>query len=133
MILCVNGLSVVLVELKSPSREETDASEGYENEELIAITKKLADTLRKNRTIDRQKRDSTRAKMRIMIKKLLKKHRYPPEGMDDAGQTVMMQCELWTDNNDMGSESNIVNFHNLVKHGNDVRVAAERLEEYGGR
>ena len=36
-----------------------------------------------------------------MIKRLLKKHRYPPEGMDDAVQTVMTQCELWTDNNDM--------------------------------
>ena len=70
----------------------------YENEELIAITKELADTLRKNKTIDWQKRERARAKMRIMIKKLLKKHRYPPEGMDDAVQTVMTQCELWTDN-----------------------------------
>ena len=73
----------------------------YENEELIAITKELADTLRKNRTIDWQKRDSARARMRMMIKRLLKKHRYPPEGMEDAVQTVMTQCELWTDNNDM--------------------------------
>ena len=32
-----------------------------------------------------------------MIKKLLKKHRYPPEGMDYAVQTVMTQCELWAD------------------------------------
>ena len=40
----------------------------YENEELIAITKELADTLRKNRTIDWQKRDSARARMRMMIK-----------------------------------------------------------------
>ncbi|MDY5002132.1 MAG: type I restriction endonuclease subunit R [Eubacteriales bacterium] len=70
----------------------------YENEELIAITKELADTLRRNRTIDWQKRDSARAKMRMLIKKLLKQHRYPPEGMDDAVQTVMLQCELWTDN-----------------------------------
>ena len=38
-----------------------------------------------------------------MIKCLLKRHRYPPEGMDDAVQTVMTQCELWTDNNDMES------------------------------
>lgn len=75
----------------------------YENTELIAITKELADTLRKNRTIDWQKRDSARAKMRMMIKRLLKRHRYPPEGMDDAVQTVMTQCELWTDNNDMES------------------------------
>lgn len=85
----------------------------YENEELIAITKELADTLRKNRTIDWQKRDSARAKMRMMIKKLLKEHKYPPEGMDDAVQTVMTQCELWTDNNDMGeNEKNIVSFSN---------------------
>ena len=70
----------------------------YENDELIAITKELADTLRKNKTIDWQKRESARAKMRMLIKKLLKKHKYPPEGMDDAVQTVMTQCELWTDN-----------------------------------
>ena len=70
----------------------------YENDELIAITKELADTLRKNKTIDWQKRESARAKMRMLIKKLLKKHKYPPEGMEDALQTVMTQCELWTDN-----------------------------------
>lgn len=70
----------------------------YENDELIAITKELADTLRKNRTIDFQKRESARARMRMLIKKLLKKHKYPPEGMEDAVQTVMVQCELWADN-----------------------------------
>lgn len=70
----------------------------YENDELIAITKELADTLRRNKTIDWQKRESARAKMRMLIKKLLKKHKYPPEGMEDAVQTVMTQCELWTDN-----------------------------------
>lgn len=31
------------------------------------------------------------------IKKLLRKYKYPPEGMEDAVQTVMIQCELWTD------------------------------------
>ena len=81
----------------------------YENEELIAITKELADTLRRNKTIDWQKRESARAKMRMLIKKLLKKHKYPPEGMEDAVQTVMIQCELWTDNNDMVEEK-VVNF-----------------------
>ena len=70
----------------------------YENDELIAITKELTETLRKNKTIDWQKRESARAKMRMLIKKLLKKHKYPPEGMEDAVQTVMTQCELWTDN-----------------------------------
>ena len=88
----------------------------YENEELIAITKELADALRNNRTIDWQKRDSARAKMRMMIKKLLKKHKYPPEGMDDAVQTVMLQCELWTDNTNMMGER--------------VSNYASRLDEY---
>ena len=70
----------------------------YENDELVAITKELTEALRKNKTIDWQKRENARAKMRMMIKKLLKKHKYPPEGMEDAVQTVMTQCELWTDN-----------------------------------
>ncbi len=70
----------------------------YENEELITITKELTESLRKNRTIDWQKKDSARAKMRMLVKKLLKQHNYPPEGMEDAVQTVMTQCELWSDN-----------------------------------
>ena len=70
----------------------------YKNEELIAITKELTDTLRKNKSIDWQKKESARAKMRMLIKKLLKRYKYPPEGMEDAVQTVMIQCELWTDN-----------------------------------
>lgn len=73
----------------------------YENDELVAITKELTDTLKKSRTVDWQKKDSARAKMRMMIKKLLKKHKYPPEGMEDAVKTVMLQCELWTDNQDL--------------------------------
>lgn len=70
----------------------------YENDELIAITKELTETLRKNKTIDWQKKETARAKMRMLIKRLLKKHKYPPEGVEDAVQTVMIQCELWTDN-----------------------------------
>ena len=70
--------------------------------------------------------------MRIMIKKLLKKHRYPPEGMDDAVQTVMTQCELWTDNNDM--RENVVNFHKPVPYTyaeQQVLKVAEDQAPYG--
>lgn len=106
----------------------------YENEELIAITKELADTLRRNKTIDWQKRESARAKMRMLIKKLLKKHKYPPEGMEDAVQTVMTQCELWTDNNDMGEEK-VVDFrkagYTYMQEKNDVLMVAEKREVYG--
>ena len=118
----------------------------YENEELIAITKELAEALRNNRTIDWQKRDSARAKMRMMIKKLLKKHKYPPEGMDDAVQTVMTQCELWTDNNDMTSMSDVsdrvVSYSNrlneyahatydMSKYRKDTLMVAENTPVYG--
>ena len=70
----------------------------YSDEELVALTKELTDTLRKNKTIDWQKKESARAKMRMIVKKLLKKYRYPPEGQEDALKTVISQCELWTDN-----------------------------------
>lgn len=69
----------------------------YQNEELVAMTHELADMLRKNRTIDWQKKESARAGMRRMVKKLLKKYKYPPEGMEDAIATVIGQCEMWTD------------------------------------
>lgn len=63
----------------------------------MAMTHELADMLRKNRTIDWQKKDSARAGMRKMIKHLLKKYDYPPEGGEDAVATILRQCELWAD------------------------------------
>jgi type I restriction enzyme R subunit len=101
----------------------------YENDELIAITKELTETLRKNRTIDWQKRDSARAKMRMMIKRLLKKHKYPPEGMDDAVTTVMLQCELWTDNNDM--EQRAVSYMDFTRKPQNLQMVAEEVVPYG--
>ncbi len=69
-----------------------------DNDVLVALTHELADMLRKNRTIDWQKKESARAGMRRMVKKLLKKYDYPPEGYDEAIATVIGQCEMWTDN-----------------------------------
>ena len=69
----------------------------YQNNELIDLTRELTEMLRKNRTIDWQKKVSSRAAMRKMVKRLLKKHRYPPEDYDTAIDTVIDQCELWTD------------------------------------
>jgi len=104
----------------------------YENEELIAITKELADTLRKNRTIDWQKRDSARAKMRMLIKRLLKHHKYPPEGMDDAVQTVMTQCELWADNNELGERVNAYSdrLNQYVNKTYDMGMVTEPKTDY---
>lgn len=70
----------------------------YEHKALIDLTKELTDLLRKNRTINWQRKESVRADMRKLVKRLLRRHEYPPEGMDDAVQTVISQCEMWTDN-----------------------------------
>jgi hypothetical protein len=60
----------------------------------------LTEGLRKNRKIDWNKKTSARAKMRLMVKKLLKIHKYPPEGQEQALETVMAQCNQWADNED---------------------------------
>lgn len=70
----------------------------YENDELIGLTKELTEALRKNSTIDWQKKESARAGMRRMIKRLLKRYKYPPEEQPVAMDTLMRQCELWADN-----------------------------------
>ena len=73
----------------------------YDNDQLVAITKELTEMLRKNRTVDWQKKETARAKMRSMVKRLLKKYKYPPEGQEEALKTVISQCEMWTDNADI--------------------------------
>lgn len=70
----------------------------YQNNELLDLTRELTEMLRKNRTIDWQKKETARASMRKMVKHLLKKYKYPPEDYDTAISTVISQCEMWTDN-----------------------------------
>ncbi len=69
----------------------------YTNDELVEMTRELTDMLRRNKTIDWQKKESARANMRRLVKRLLKRHRYPPEGQEEALETVIRQCENWTD------------------------------------
>ena len=69
----------------------------YDNDQLVAITKELTEMLRANKTVDWQKKETARAKMRSMVKRLLKKYKYPPEGQAEALETVIRQCENWTD------------------------------------
>lgn len=104
----------------------------YTNDQLIAMTRELTDLLRKNRTIDWQKKETARASMRKMVKRLLKKYKYPPEGVDDAIQTVMTQCELWTDNTDMShmeaAKATVYNFGDYQQNDNLPMVAEEPIE-----
>lgn len=69
----------------------------YTNEQLVAITKELTEALRKNRTIDWQKKESARAGMRSIVKRLLRKYKYPPEEAQNALDIVIAQCERWAD------------------------------------
>ena len=70
----------------------------YTNEQLIAITRELTDALRTNKTIDWTMKESARAGMRRIVKRLLKKYKYPPEGQEAALETIMTQCEMWSQN-----------------------------------
>lgn len=103
----------------------------YTNDQLVALTKELTDALRRNRTIDWNLKESARAKMRLMVKKLLKKYKYPPEGVEYAIKTVITQCELWTDNS--GEEEHTYRFRHEYETSNEAELpmAAEGLSRYG--
>ena len=94
----------------------------YKNDELIAMTKALTETLRKNKTIDWSRKAGARAHMRMLIKRLLKKYDYPPAGVEDAVETVMSQCEVWTDNL-MELDSSAVISSNTTVQKENVKAA----------
>ena len=74
--------------------------QAYSDEEFVALTKELAEVLHTNRTIDWNRKESARAKMRVLVKRLLKKYKYPPEGAKKALETVMRQCDHWADDDE---------------------------------
>lgn len=74
--------------------------QAYSDEEFVALTKELTEVLHRNRTIDWNRKESARAKMRVMVKRLLKKYKYPPEGAAKALETVMRQCDHWADDDE---------------------------------
>ena len=73
----------------------------YSNEQLVSLTKDLTDMLRKNSTIDWNRREAERANMRRLVKRLLKQYKYPPEEAEDAIDVVLKQCEQWAENPDV--------------------------------
>lgn len=70
----------------------------YSNDQLIAITKELTETLRNSRSVDWEKKESARAGMRRAVKRLLKKYDYPPKDREDALNMIISQCEMWAEN-----------------------------------
>ena len=69
------------------------------DEILAKIAHELTDGLRKNVTVDWNNRDSVRAKLRLMVKRILRKYKYPPDKQEEAAQLVLVQaeklCEEW--------------------------------------
>ena len=64
---------------------------------LKKLASELTEKLRNSTTVDWQFRDSVRAKMRILIRQLLRKYKYPPEGQEDAIALVLKQAEALAD------------------------------------
>lgn len=89
----------------------------YSNDQLVEMTKDLTDMLRKNRTIDWNRRESERANMRRLVKRLLKKYKYPPKEVEDAMNVVLKQCEQWADSDESINKRKLAN----VEDDRDVR------------
>ena len=60
---------------------------------LKQIARDLTESIRKNATIDWNKRDAVRAKMRVMIRRLLRKYDYLPDKQESAVETIIEQAE----------------------------------------
>ncbi len=63
-------------------------------DELKVIATELVTQVRKNVTIDWAVREGARAKIKVMVKRILKKHGYPPDLQEEATRTVLAQAEL---------------------------------------
>jgi type I restriction enzyme R subunit len=61
---------------------------------LRTIAKELVDTVRRNVTIDWTVKESARAKLRVIVKRVLRKYGYPPDKQEAATNTVLQQAEL---------------------------------------
>jgi type I restriction enzyme R subunit len=76
----------------APAQNES-AIEVLGNETLRVIAHELLQQLRQNATVDWHKRESARARMRVLVKRILKKYGYPPDLAEDAVKLVLEQAE----------------------------------------
>ncbi len=64
------------------------------DETLRTIARELVDTVRRNVTIDWTLRENVRAQLRVLVRRILRKHGYPPDKQEKATQTVLEQAEV---------------------------------------
>jgi len=92
------GLSEDEIAFYDALAENQSAVEVLGNDQLKLIAHELLLSLRQNISIDWAQREPARARLRVLVKKILKKYGYPPDLQDDAVQTVLQQAELWSSN-----------------------------------
>ena len=63
-------------------------------ERTAIIAQKIVERVKKNVTIDWEVKESVRAKLRTIVKRILRKYGYPPDKQEKATQTVLEQAEL---------------------------------------
>ena len=145
------NLSKELVEAKNEGKEKGLTDDEYafydalvkdpnvlkemKDEVLIQLAHELTETVRKNRTVDWDKKESARAFMRREIKRLLRKYHYPPTKADEAVQTVVMQAELMGENYDIkSSENKNANVKSSIQYSDNntekLGMVAEESEKY---
>jgi type I restriction enzyme R subunit len=88
------GLSLEEIAFYDALAENESAVEAMGNERLRLIAHELLEQLRINVTVDWHQRESARARMRVLVKRILKKYGYPPDLADEAVQTVLAQAEI---------------------------------------
>ncbi|MDQ3318052.1 MAG: DUF3387 domain-containing protein, partial [Actinomycetota bacterium] len=64
------------------------------DDSLKTIARELVETVRRNATVDWTLQENARAKMRVMVKRILRRHGYPPDKQQAATRTVLEQAEL---------------------------------------
>jgi type I restriction enzyme R subunit len=87
------GLTQEEVAFYDALAENDSAVAAMGSEQLRLIAHELLEQLRKNVTLDWHHRESARARMRVLVKRILKKYGYPPDLADAAVQTVLEQAE----------------------------------------
>lgn len=88
------GLSLEEIAFYDALAENESAVEAMGNERLRVIAHELLEQLRSNVTVDWHQRESARARMRVLVKRILKKYGYPLDLADEAVQTVLAQAEI---------------------------------------
>jgi len=94
----VLGLSPDEVAFYDALSEQPEVQTAMGDETLKNLASELTEKLRNSTTVDWQVRESIRARMRLLIKRLLKKYKYPPEGQESAVFRVIQQAEVLADN-----------------------------------